>query len=301
MTGNVVYSSPLVPLEWIAAHGLTPNRLSPRSSGNTSVIQAAAGVCPYLRAFVNEACARDATRGIILASTCDQMRRAKEHIEACSAIPVFLMNIPSTWRTPVARAMYLSELKRLGSFLVQLGGRPASRKKLCAEMKASDKRRTAARSSRDKMSRKAAGIPLALVGGPLTATDLKLLEVIERAEGRIVLDATENGARTWPAPFNRQRMQADPIGELARAYFESIPDVFQRPNSRLSAWLGKEIRRSGARCVILLRQVWCDKWHAEVARLREALAVPLLDLDLDGEDMQTRHRLRIQAFLEELT
>jgi benzoyl-CoA reductase/2-hydroxyglutaryl-CoA dehydratase subunit BcrC/BadD/HgdB len=296
---RVVYSCPFVPAEWIAAHGLTPSRPIPSSQCKTAVIKAVAGVCPYMRAFVNEACAGADTLGIILASTCDQMRRAKDHVETWSAIPVFLMNIPSTWQMPVALDIYLSELERLGSFLVQLGGKPPSRKALCAVMTEYDKRRASARSRREKTGPKTTGIPLALVGGPLTVQDLRLLDVIEQSGGIIVLDATENGERILPLPFDRLRMQADPVGELARTYFESIPDVFQRPNSRLYEWLGKEIRRAGARSVILLRQVWCDKWHAEVARLREALDVPLLDLDLDGEEMQTRHRMRIQAFLEE--
>ena len=50
--------------------------------------------------------------------------------------------------------------------------------------------------------------------------------------------------------------------------------------------------------VILVRCVWCDLWHAEIHRLREWLAVPLLDMDLDGEDPVNRCTTRIQAFLE---
>lgn len=126
---DIVYSSPCVPPEWIAAHGLRPCRLIPGRATAESPIPATADICPFLRAFVNEACHRRNTAGVVLVTVCDQMRRA--------------------------------------------------------------------------------------------------------------------------------------------------PD--------------------------LLRQLWCDKWHAEVQRLREALAgVPLLDLDLDGNGVTPRYRTRLQAFLEGL-
>ena len=44
---------------------------------------------------------------------------------------------------------------------------------------------------------------------------------------------------------------------------------------------------------ILLRQVWCDLWHAEVKRLRDWLDLPLLDLDLNGDDPVARNRTRV--------
>jgi benzoyl-CoA reductase/2-hydroxyglutaryl-CoA dehydratase subunit BcrC/BadD/HgdB len=294
---TVIYNSPFVPAEWIAAHGLTPRRLIPAGGGGTGVIAAIAGVCPFMRAFVNEACVASGATGLVLASTCDQMRRARDHVETWSKLPVFLMNIPSTWRTPAAHAIYQAELRRLGSFLIQLGGKSPARAKLRAVMTSYDRRRAAARARRAKVG---GGIPLALIGGPLSARDGGLVGIIEQAGGVIALDATENGERAWPPPFDRRRLRADPFGELATAYFEGIPDVFQRPNARLHAWLAKATREAGARGVIVLRQVWCDKWHAEVARLRETLALPLLDLDLDGDDLPTRHRLRLQAFLEGL-
>ena len=49
-----------------------------------------------------------------------------------------------------------------------------------------------------------------------------------------------------------------------------------------------------------MRHLWCDKWHAEVQRLKDTLDVPLLDLDVDGGPVALRHRTRVQAFLEGL-
>ena len=44
-------------------------------------------------------------------------------------------------------------------------------------------------------------LPLALVGGPMSVGDYELLTTVEDAGGRFVLDATEAGERTLPAPW----------------------------------------------------------------------------------------------------
>ena len=89
--------------------------------------------------------------------------------------------------------------------------------------------------------RAAAGIPLAVLGGPLLETDCAFFDLVEHAGGRVVLDATEGGERTLPRPFDPARLAADPLEELADAYFDGIPDAFRRPNSRLYEWLGREL------------------------------------------------------------
>ncbi|MEW6073486.1 MAG: 2-hydroxyacyl-CoA dehydratase family protein, partial [Planctomycetota bacterium] len=144
------------------------------------------------------------------------------------------------------------------------------------------------------------GVPLALLGGPLTAADHGLVGAIERAGGCIVLDGTEGGERTRRAPFDRRRLGIDPLGALVEAYFGTIPDVFRRPNDALFAWVRAGVRERKARGVVLLRHVWCDLWHAEVRRFQDQLDVPVLDVDLDGEPAMNRDLVRIQAFLEEL-
>ena len=113
---------------------------------------------------------------------------------------------------------------------------------------------------------------------------LQLLAAVEEAGGRFVLDATESGERTLPAPVDAGRLQADPRDELVRIYFDCIPDVFQRPNDRLYAWLRADVAQRGVRGILMRRHVWCDHWHGELPRLREELAVPLLDWDGAGND-----------------
>jgi benzoyl-CoA reductase/2-hydroxyglutaryl-CoA dehydratase subunit BcrC/BadD/HgdB len=142
---------------------------------------------------------------------------------------------------------------------------------------------------------------VALIGGPLMRGDGRVFEVIERAGGVVVLDGTENGTRTLPAPLDRRRLGDDPIMELVDAYFGSIPDAFRRPDTALYRWLDRELPPSGSRGIIVWRYVWCDMWAASVGRMREATGLPVLDLDVSGDDAgfeRTAHR--IQAFLEVL-
>jgi benzoyl-CoA reductase/2-hydroxyglutaryl-CoA dehydratase subunit BcrC/BadD/HgdB len=144
-------------------------------------------------------------------------------------------------------------------------------------------------------------IPIALIGGPLPSDEHWLIDAIEKAGGRIALDATESGERTMPAPFDSARSKADPMAELVRAYFDSIPDVFQRPNTRLYEWLDRMLVERGAKGIILRHYVWCDLWHAEAQRLVEWSKVPVLHIDTEGGNASKERTVsRIEAFFETL-
>ncbi len=148
----------------------------------------------------------------------------------------------------------------------------------------------------------APNLRLALVGGPLSQGDYDLLTAVEDAGGRFVLDATEAGERTLPGPVDIDRLNADPQEELVRVYFDGIPDVFRRPNDRLFAWLREQVAQRGVRGIVVRRYVWCDHWHGEVSRLREELAVPVLEWDGAGNDPRAQANAlgRMEAFLEML-
>ena len=115
----------------------------------------------------------------------------------------------------------------------------------------------------------AAGIPLAILGGPLWEDDYALYDVVEELGGRVVLDGTEGGQRTLPRAFDPLQMAADPLQELADAYFDAIPDAFRLLNHRLYQWLGRELADRQVRGILLRRYVWCDLWHAEAERLKQ--------------------------------
>ena len=242
---------------------------------------------------------------------------------------VFLLAVPATAGNPNAEDCYRLELERLGRFLVRRGGRPPAAGALRREMQRYAEARLELRARRGEFGARAfaeavirvesdgtlppkqegrpspagrAGIPVALVGGPLRRTHLELLDRIESRGGRMVLDATENGERGLPPPSEAERAQRDPLGALAHAFLEGIPDVAQRPNTGFHAWLAGRVRERGARGVIAWHYPWCDVWQAEVARLQETLGVPVLDLDAgDSEGLTPQVDTRLQALLEMLT
>jgi len=301
---TIAYTCPYVPAEWIAAHGLRPRRLIPLPVEGISTIPRIEGLCPYARAFVNEVAASRDVDGIVLTTMCDQMRRVFDLLVRRVDTPAFLLNVPSTWQTVAAQRLYVDELKRLGRFLVRLGGHEPDDKELvrimldpvgCAQHTVS------LAHEGNGVHSTPYGVPLAIVGGPLMQRDRVLFDVVEECGGRIVLDATETGQRGIPVPFDRRQLAEDPLMELAQAYFR-IPDASRRPNSELYRWLKDQLARAGARGIIFHHYVWCDKWRAEFTRLKEWTDLPVLRLDSEGDvEMGTaRLRSRVRAFMEML-
>ncbi len=300
----VLYSCPFVPPEWIAAHGLRPTRVLPRSPeaidgiGDTLVSLSRMGICSYARAFAREVCKGSDGDAAIFTTTCDQMRRMSELVGRFCDKPIFAMHVPTSCETVAAFRFYREELHRLGRFLIEIGGTEPTPDTLIAAMESYEAMRTARSSSRFG---RAGAIPIALVGGPLVSGLLDLFDLVERAGGYVALDATETGERTLPKPFDRRRLKEDPVAELVDAYFGTIPDAFRRPNTLLYQWLKRESATRGIRGIILLHYVWCDTWRAEVGRLKEWAPVPVLVIDTDeGECDHGRIFSRVQAFLEVL-
>ncbi len=323
---TVVYCCPFVPAEWIAAHGLRPRRSMPRSVHGAAPTDAASGACAYARAFMQEIIADSQASAVVLSTVCDQMRRAGELIARQRDVPTFVLNVPSTWATPAAHTCYREELERLGRFTERVGGKRPSHDELVAVMLDYHERRASVRAARAFLPARQyseaiaafhrdgvtpsepadcgtapGGVPLALIGGPLVQEDLGIFDLVEQAGGIVVLDGTETGERTLPAPLDRRSAQEGPLEELTHMYFGSIPDAFRRPNHQLYEWFEHAVRDRAVRGIILRRHLWCDIWHAELPRLKERVDIPVLDLD-DGGNDGNRNRLegRIQALLESL-
>ena len=291
----IAYTCPYVPAEWIAAHGLQPRREIPLPVEGTVTIPRIEGLCPYARAFVNDVAASDDVDGIVVTTMCDQMRRVFDLLVRRVGVPAFLLNVPSTWQTVAAQRLYLDELKRLSRFLVRLGGHEPNTEQLVRAMLDPDDGNGVHGTPYGH------GVPLALVGGPLMQRDRVLFDVIADCGGRIVLDATETGQRGLCGPFDRRRLAEDPLMELAQAYFH-LPDASRRPNSELYRWLQDQLAQAGARGIIFHHYVWCDKWHAEFARLKEWANLPVLRLDSEGDGRidVVRTSNRVRAFMEML-
>ena len=326
--GTVLYTCPFVPAEWIAAHGLRPRRIMPQELHGAPLPGAGMGMCPYARAFLHEVGAQE-DAAVVFTTVCDQMRRCSELMAPEREAALFLMHVPATWRTPGARRYYRAELERLGRFLERLGGTTPSAERLAAVMAEYDATRAKLRAAAGRLSAQAAsnaiarlhrngpadaeaalegraapcgrGIRLALVGGPLLGTPSTLLDLIESAGGTIVLDATETGERTLPAPFDAATVEQNPLDALVDAYFNHIPYAFRRPNDALYAWLARELAARDVRGIIFRRYLWCDTWHAEAGRMAEWSPVPFLALDVeDDQPLRDRMASKIRAFVETL-
>ncbi|MHC4440787.1 MAG: 2-hydroxyacyl-CoA dehydratase [Planctomycetota bacterium] len=326
---TIIYTCPYVPAEWIAAHGLCPNRLLLDRVDSSSMSIRTEGVCPFVRSFIDEVLRNKDTGGIIVTTVCDQMRRAFDILVRNCELPAFLMNVPNTWQFFASQKLYIDELERLSRFLTGLGGKSPSNDALAKIMLEYDAARTSILTAREYLSArqyaeaiaafgraesnqtvncvsgivpKTDGVPLAIVGGPLMRQDFALFDMIEQSGGRIVLDATETGERGVCAPFDRRRVQDDPLIELADAYFGGIPDASRRPNSELYKWLERELASRNVQGIIFRRYLWCDIWHAELRRLKDWTDLPVLDIDTasDNETDEYRTANRIRAFLEML-
>ena len=320
---TVAYSCAFVPCEWIAAHGLRARRVFP-SLSQAGAAGSTEGLCAFTEAFVNWATSEGAADAIVATTVCDLMRRAPELIARRGDIPVFLMNVPATWQGGAVRRLYADELKRLGNFLVDLGGTEPSAADLAAVMLEYDSRRSDLRKLAPRLTareysqsvlalsdRDAAlpdpprdvvggdGVPLAVVGGEMIEDDLRILDLIEDAGGRVVLNATDGGERALPAPLDRSRVARDPFAELVDAYFAAIPHACRRPNDGLYRYLDDELARRDVRGIIFRRYPWCDTWNAEFGRLSEWADIPVLAVDtVWGSSDLGRLAGRIQAFME---
>jgi benzoyl-CoA reductase/2-hydroxyglutaryl-CoA dehydratase subunit BcrC/BadD/HgdB len=331
---TIIYSCPYVPAEWIAAHHLRPSRIMPERIGPPGPFALVEGLCPYVHSFVNEVLTDKSACGVIVTTLCDQMRRGFDILVRKCKLAAFLMNVPHTWQSVNAQRLYVDELMRLGRFLVRLGGKSPSDRALSEVMLEYDAARASIRAARGYLSARryaeaiagfgcdgpsnvpratsgdrasVTGVPLAIIGGPLVRQDLDIFDIVEQFGGRIILDATETGERGMPVPFDRRRVRDEPLIELARAYFDGIPDASRRPNSELYKWFKNELagpprRHWRARGVIFRRYVWCDTWHAELCRMRDWVGLPLLDIDVGGGRETHRQRApnRIRSFLETL-
>jgi benzoyl-CoA reductase/2-hydroxyglutaryl-CoA dehydratase subunit BcrC/BadD/HgdB len=325
---KIIYSCPFVPPEWITAHNMEPCRIGVHSwnTEKKPVIGETSGICVYARAFANQVIFEKKASAVVITTVCDQMRRISELIKKNCNLPIFLMNIPSTWQTTTAHKIYMTELKRLGRFMIRMGGNSPSKDNLAKVMDKYNTARSYIRSARAYLSPRqysetilnfyrngitnftvsdyknkfvSRGIPLAIVGGPLLSDYFNIFDIIESSGGSIVLDGSKNGERTMPPPFDRRLLKDSPLEVLADAYFGKIPDAFRRPNSELYRWLKKEINQREIKGIILLRYVWCDIWHAEIQRIKEWAGLPLLDLDISDDVDKPKHiASRIQPFIE---
>jgi hypothetical protein len=333
----VYLTSPWIPAEWVEAHGLEPRGVWSAPDLGLAPAALSAGVCAFADSIVSLA-EHHPEAAVVFSSHCDQLRRGFDSLPSPGIARRFLFNLPATWQTPAAGRLFDSELERLGRFLIALGGRDPAPGELDALLSQSSAKRArlleaathlparrfaeavarfhwdgdlrlpgeaaaedaGERGDETPIQESAEGsrpVPIALVGGPLPQGQWRLLDALEKAGALVALNATEAGERSLPPPCT-----AGARGQsLGRSCLDQMVDVFQRPNTRLYAWLRERLEARKARGIVLWAYTGCDLWRAEAQSLREACALPVLLLDAD-EVANGWPRLtgRIEAFLESL-
>lgn len=325
MRKRVVYTDPFVPMEWIFAHELLPCRITPVSSNQQSVAQ---GLCPFADSLLYGMTREDQNDLLILTTSCDQMRRLPEWIAPAANQPIFLLNVPKTWKSENAKHLYRDELYRLSHFLQHHGGQKPDDPSLTTCIKMYDSVRRQLQSTRKSRSSKEftqtiidfhkngipvlsrrgravekPGVPIAITGSPLFEDHLFLFDIAQESNGRIDLDATESGELSLPGHLQESGWSSDPLHELVRIYWE-IPAVYRRPNTLLYEYLLREIHARRIKGLIVVYHTWCDLWHAELPTIKETITVPVLELCLDQVDSKSAHqriKTRIQAFMETIS
>lgn len=307
---QVYYTSPWVPPEWIKAHGLEPRGVWSADELGAEPHPTGAGVCAFANS-VGCFAERHADSAVIFSTHCDQLRRAFDAVGGSGLERRFLFNLPATWQSAAARRLFVSELERLGGFLVKLGGHVPSAEALAETMNqyGSARRqlleaatRVPARTYAEAIARfhwdgsvnlpaarqnNDRGTAVALVGGPLPRGHWHVMDLIESAGGRVVLNATEAGERSLSSdaaveeapgagtslPPLRALPAATPE-DLARLCLDNCADVFQRPNTRLYAWLKPRLRSRQVRGIVLWHYVGCDLWRTEAQPCGKLLICP---------------------------
>lgn len=295
----VFLTSPWIPGEWVRAHGFEPRGVWSAAEFRHGALPFSAGVCAFAEASVCLA-KEQPDSAVVFATSCDQLRRGFDAAIFRGQSRSFLFNLPAT-QTPAARQIYRAELERLGRFLVERGGHAPTPDNLRREMlQADENRRAMIFSLQPSDFSLSKSVPLALVGGPLTAADGNLPGAIEAAGGCVVLNAAENGERSLSVKFD-WAAAGDPFDALVAGYFENIVDVFQRPNTRLYSWLKPRLVSRKARGIVLWHFTGCDLWRAEAQTLRETFGLPVLLLEAgEAAGISPREINRLQAFVETL-
>jgi benzoyl-CoA reductase/2-hydroxyglutaryl-CoA dehydratase subunit BcrC/BadD/HgdB len=143
------------------------------------------------------------------------------------------------------------------------------------------------------------GIPLMLLGGSFH--DISIIDVIEKGGGRVMLDDTLAGLRSFGAPI---RHSADPIRSLAEYYLSKATGPYRLEYEVRRDRVVEFARGYALRGCIHVVQKFCDPCLFDTPLLVEDLkaeGVPSLVLEIDDTAYSAGQvTTRIEAFLEML-
>ncbi len=290
MMKTVYYTSSFVPEELIAACGCRPLRLD--SAAQNALLSQTEGMCPFVEAWLAMLLGSDKTEpfAAIFVTTCDQMRRAFDLYCHRSSFPAFLLNVPAV-RSPQGLDYFRQELERLRGFLCGFSGTVFDESLLKTRISVSMPQTA---SSGQQVRH------IAIIGESVPESVHKSLNAAaDSSNTGIILDITDKNqtARFCQPPHTPGQ---DPLDELANHIFY-LPAVWRRPNEAFYHHLAETIEKHPVNGLIVLHYVCCDHWHSAVYELRKRLAIPVLQIDLDGSDaLSASAASRVQAFTEML-
>ena len=292
---SAVYSSPWVPAPVLQACGFKPvpvyDFTEIQDEGLAQVFTE--GRCPWSQIF-SQYSASASCDVIILATTCDQMRRSAETITTDT--PVFVLNVPTT-NSPQALRFYQAEVGRLASCLTGISGIEPTSKSL--EEAISDFNAPGPSPATESID-DGSSTPLCLLGSHLPMSFSGFSNILSDAGGTIVINGLESGPACTPnlMPATIGDAPEAVVAHLSETYFTSISDIFRRPNDEFYGWLAAELKRQQAKGVLIVKNSWCDQWTVETVRLREWCEIPVLELEFTSSTLSMSALARMEAFIE---
>jgi len=226
-----------------------------------------AGVCGTL-AFLPALLAE--VDGMVLTTSCDQMRRAAEWL--ADDARVFLFNFPSTLHQ---ERLLEAEKERLLKWVAQLPQTSNRPKRYCAEE--IDARTSGPQDASIKGGKET--LSIGVIGGHFCGDQQSVVRFFEKRGIRISLWGCENGER--------------------------VGDVFQRPNALFYEQVQSVIAERHLDGILVVRTTWCDVWRLASVRLHEVVKVPVLEWVMDSQSHgqsfpDGSSTTRLEAFCEVL-
>ncbi|WP_236782747.1 2-hydroxyacyl-CoA dehydratase family protein [Anaerohalosphaera lusitana] len=278
----VGYTSGYVPVELIEAAGHEAKFVRPSMAGGAECLRLREGMCPYAAGTVASLLGRDDLDAFVGAGTCDQVRRCFEAMRDEFGGEMFVLNVPVT-RGTASQGMFGAEVERLERFLKELKDSTNDDEVL---EDGRDEQRT-------RFEDGSGELVLGVIGAPIAAEGLMLGEI---AGARLV-------DMMGPVRLGEFGGCESDMDGLVRKYFVEVLDIRQRSNAGWYEWL-REWSGSGAvDGLILHRYTWCDLWHGELGRIKEAAGVAVIDLEINeaGSYASANTVTRLNAFGEMLS
>ncbi len=260
---RIAVLSNLIPDAWFEGQGVALMREAECARHEPVTLRA--GMCGYL-AFLPALLAD--VDGLVLTTTCDQMRRAAEWLDADDRI--FLFNYPSTLHQ---KRLINAEKARLKGWVAQLKLRSVKGQQntVCVIGERIEERQNTRR------EKNRVDLSIGIIGGHFCG-DRQAVESFFAQRGvSLALWGCEGG--------------------------ESVGDVAQRPNDAFYEHIKTLVRQRRLAGIIVVRTTWCDLWRLAGVRLHEVLNLPVLEWVMDGQSHgqpfpDGASRTRLEAFCE---